>query len=438
MCSVQIDCALTEHFRPRATDGAGTRSTRRSGGHALLVASPKLFDDVPRTDGAPSGYRESHFAFLNRADSVFWGRVRDQLDAWYRAFPDADGDLRRRFRSDEPGQHYAAWWELYLHAVFRRLGFAVATHPDSGTTGGRPDFKLTRSGTAFLMEAATVFSGIVEDGRHGAREAEVLDALESVADPDFSLSVAFERVGASSPPKARFVRDVREWLKTLDPDVVRRESEAGADPPARSFAPAIDWEVHLRAFALSPEARGAPDHRMIGIGPASVGMVNDREKLAAKLRGKSRRYGRPGIPLVIAVLSLSSFADDDDVEEALFGSRAIQVSVTDPLTTTPVRQPDGLWQGSGGPSARHVSAVLHGSNILPQTCVGQLPRLWHHPWAAHPLTLDLPFAASRVEADRLVAHDARSDAATVLGLPAAWPGPEDPFPRHAGDGRSAG
>ncbi len=369
-------------------------------------------------------------------DALFWGRIRKQLDVWYREFPDTDGDLRRRFRSDAPGQHFAAWWELYLHAVFRRLGFAVATHPDMGTTVRRPDFELTRGGEAFLMEAATVFSGLVEDGRHGAREAEVLDALESVADPDFILSVAFEQVGASSPPKARFVRDVREWLKSLDPDAVRRESEAGAEPPERSFTPAADWEVDLRAFAFSPEARGAPGHRMIGIGPVSVGWVNDREKLGAKLRGKSRRYGRPRIPLVIAVLSLSSFADDDDVEEALFGSRANQVSVTDPLTTTAVRQPDGLWQGFGGPSARHVSAVLHGSNILPQTCAGQLPRLWHHPWAAHPLTLYLPFAASRVEEDRLVAHAARADAATVLGLPAAWPGPEDPFPRHApgGDG----
>ena len=69
--------------------------------------------------------------------------------------------------------------------------------------------------------------------------------------------------------------------------------------------PAADWEVSLRAFSVDPEARGAPGHRMIGIGPVSVGRVNDREKLAAKIRSKSRGYGQPDVPFVIAVLSLS-------------------------------------------------------------------------------------------------------------------------------------
>jgi len=81
---------------------------------------------------------EDSFAFLNRASGIVWERLREQLDAWYAAFPDDDGDLRRRFRSADPRQHFAAWWEIYLHALLTALGYKLTVHPTVPGTKGHP------------------------------------------------------------------------------------------------------------------------------------------------------------------------------------------------------------------------------------------------------------------------------------------------------------
>jgi hypothetical protein len=50
-------------------------------------------------------------------------------------------DLHNRFRATQGGQFLSAFWELYLHELFSRLGFTPEVHPDSGngTPAGFPD-----------------------------------------------------------------------------------------------------------------------------------------------------------------------------------------------------------------------------------------------------------------------------------------------------------
>jgi hypothetical protein len=58
-------------------------------------------------------------------DQPFWQRIRDELERWYADYPDDEHGfgLRARFRKAAPAQHFGAWWELYLHRLFRCLGF---------------------------------------------------------------------------------------------------------------------------------------------------------------------------------------------------------------------------------------------------------------------------------------------------------------------------
>jgi hypothetical protein len=108
------------------------------------------------TETAESTPRDS-FSFLNRADGIVWQRIRDKLNDWYAALPDDDESVRRRFRKADPRQHYAAWWELYMHALLRALGFDVTVHPDVPGTDGHPDFLAERGKESFYVEAVTVF-----------------------------------------------------------------------------------------------------------------------------------------------------------------------------------------------------------------------------------------------------------------------------------------
>lgn len=65
---------------------------------------------------------------------------------------------------------------MYLHRLFTRLGYRITIHPDVPDSTGQPDFDLSRGDERFYVEAAVVFSGIVNEGRDEVREGWVMDA----------------------------------------------------------------------------------------------------------------------------------------------------------------------------------------------------------------------------------------------------------------------
>ncbi len=135
-----------------------------------------MFDDKVRTDPEPGYARESTYAFLDRVDDPVFAAVRELLNAWVGRFASlhddaAISDLVGRLRSKEDIAFYAAFWELYLHELFVRLGFNIEVHPESGKDT-RPDFRLTRDGREIYLEAVMpnppgrAFQGVqgIQDG----------------------------------------------------------------------------------------------------------------------------------------------------------------------------------------------------------------------------------------------------------------------------------
>ena len=94
------------------------------------TAPLRLFDDGTRTDPSDPAYSEKYFHYLNRVDLPQYQRARDLLEKWFGAYPEpAKPDLRGRFRSSDDSQHIAAWWELYVFTLYRRLGYSLSVHP---------------------------------------------------------------------------------------------------------------------------------------------------------------------------------------------------------------------------------------------------------------------------------------------------------------------
>ena len=376
-----------------------------------------LFDQFERTDASPAKHGEDSFHLLNRAASPFWETIREELERWFQAYPAAHAaDLRNRFRNRRPDQHWSAWWELYLFSVFTALGFPVEVHPEIVDEPGRPDFRIDAEQT-FYLEATTVFSGIVEEGRHRERESWILDALNEGKSANFFVWVEFETVGTERPGIREVVAPVEEWLQRLDPDEVAASVDEGQRPPARSFA-FRDWRIRLDALPIRPEARGDPDHRLVGAGPMSSGVVNDRERLRKALDRKKRRHSKVEAPLILAVLGMSTFLEEEDVGQVLFGNEAVVID-----TGQLIRKPDGFWRSTHGASAREISAVLVGAAINPWSITKRWPRLWLNPWANRPIEADrIPFPQARVDDERLVHIEEKGAADEILGLPRDWPG----------------
>jgi hypothetical protein len=74
---------------------------------------------------------------------------------------------------------------------------------------------------------------------------------------------------------------------------------------------------------VRPDARGRDDHQVLGDGLIIAGWVDDSEQPLSKLKTKAGQYGRPEAPLVTAVLCASSFMNDLEIEQALFGREAV-------------------------------------------------------------------------------------------------------------------
>ena len=386
--------------------------------------SVTLFDNFERTDASPRRYDEDRYRFLNRVDQPYWQRIRQELERWYADFPDdqRNVDLCKRFRRPKPNQHFGAWWELYLHHLFRRLGFAVKVDPP--VRGGKPDFRMTRGSDPFLVEATTSFSSIVDDDRQPTREAAILAAVNQATNPNFTVGLEIEQLGPDQPKAREITEPLEQWLSDLDPDDVLGRSifEAPQKP-----LEVRGWKLLFTAFALSPEDRGRPDHRLLGMEPGMTGYVNDRTQLVSTLIGKRKKY-QPDDPLVVAVLLISSgTVDHEDIESALLGPVAYSVFPERGLGQ-PVRQRDGFWIRGSQPEATRVSAVLTGNNLVPENVTHTWPRLWPNPWAARPLTTDLPFPRGVASRQGGMEYEEVAGAPnSILGLADDWPGPEKPF-----------
>jgi hypothetical protein len=393
-----------------------------------------LFDDFERSDASPQSENEDDFASLNRIATPFFTEVRRVLEEWFARYPEEHASkLRQDFRSRLPGQHWAAWWELYLHELFTRLGYELAIHPRLPDSARTPDFEMRRGASRLYLEATVVFSGIVREDDDPQAPPWMIDAVNDVQSSNFFVGlVEVESAGSDRLKNRDIAAPLQEWLDELDPDDVEREYEGGGGFPQRTIS-CRGWEVVFEAYPLKREKRGEPIERVLGVGPVEAGSVNDIEQLGSKLKAKAGRYGRPQVPLVTAVLCMSTFMKRFDIEQALFGREAVFVPSNPSAEAALVRRGNGFWIHGESPQNRRVSAVLTAVGLHPSRAPGVTPVLWLNPWADHPLTEDWPFPeateATAIDDRQIVYREAAPDIHALLDLPPDWPGGE-PFPRR--------
>jgi hypothetical protein len=397
----------------------------------------RLFDEVVRTDARPAQHDEPRFAFLNRASSPYWERVRDALEHWFSRVPsECQADIRGRFRSSDDRHNMSALWEVYVHEALRVEGFTLTPHPDMPSTTRRPDFLAVRSDVSMYVEA-TVSSASNEDTASARRIARMNEALNKVRAPNFFLWLDMYKEGGADPPVGKLRRDLEAWLATFDPDKVASDltSATGlvADVMPQYRWQQDGWDIGIRAVPVKSEARGRPDHRPVGVtGPGRAAIVDAITPLRTTLEDKATCYGEMDRPYLIAVVCEAEMHTDDyDIEGALYGQEAVSFD-RETLEATHIRRPDGFWTGRQGVRGR-VSGVLTVWNIRPWTVHQAEPCLWHNPWADYPIPSGLPWASVKVDAKAGLMERAEParPARQRFGLTPDWPGPGDPFPKNS-------
>lgn len=181
-----------------------------------------------------------------------------------------------------------------------------------------------------------------------------------------------------------------------------------------------------------PDAeRGGAGSTLASFGEPAA-FLNLVRPIRKTLRDKGGRYGALDRPYVIAILVADPMANELDVVNALFGDVRVSVPVVTGRRGAPLlrRARTGFWSGPPAPRYTRVSAVTVAINLAPSTLRSVEPVTWLNPWAARPLTVELPWSLRVVDPGSGVISAGWSPipSATLFGLPPDWPGPEEPFP----------
>jgi hypothetical protein len=295
-----------------------------------------LFEARGRTRIGPRAHAEPVFNYLDSSAEPRVEAVRQALNGWFRHYPAGDG--RRfigEFRSKDDRQCLGAFWELYLHESFRRLGFEIDCHPSIAGSDYQPDFRVTYEGTAVYVEARLVgpSDSVVAAQR---REATVRDALEKVNSDHFFLSVTLVEAGPDSPSGRRLRNAVESWLRTLDADAALEVAQRNPSELSSKQFSLDGWKLDVTAYPVPPEQRGLP-RRAIGVyGPTGVTLLDTAAAIRDRLHKKSGKYEGLDAPLMPALLVReSTFADHDDVAAALYGTTCVRYELHPRQGTTP-------------------------------------------------------------------------------------------------------
>lgn len=236
----------------------------------------------------PAPHRETLAQRLARAASPADRRVRELLERWFSRLPsDAQADVRSRFWERDRRLALAAFWELYLHELLSRLGYALALHPRLRDGSRRPDFRAERGTDLFYLEAL-VHGPPSETWRAERRLYPILDVLHAVAREPFSIVLDDVEPGPGTPPLRELRDALQTWLASLDPlsDVGRTLAWHRAG-----------WRLVVRATT----AGDACGHPALTNHALSAGTSSSRRALTNKLQAKARRYHGLDAPLLLAL-----------------------------------------------------------------------------------------------------------------------------------------
>jgi hypothetical protein len=358
--------------------------------------SAQLFSAGPRKDRSKGGLEESTWAFLDRTADPAFTWVRDLLEGWFAAYPKRDrADLRGRLTSGDDAQFHGAWFELYLHALHRSLGFVVEVHPEMDGAGTHPDFRVVGNEGSMLVEA-TIPEGTGSAGRD-ARRARVAAAIDRVDCADFGLLFDIETEGLDAPSMRAVRRTVERWLDSLDwqAERARQEDGAGLDALPTRTMEVGDWSFSFRAWPRAPEQRGGQDGAILA-GPSDGGIFDHAGTLRDRLEQKAKKYGSVAEPVIVAVRLDGMAASDRDVRAALHGPFVGAWNPATDVVESTERRGVGLWHRDGTARNRQVAGVLVFDIELRPWSVGrQRPILWVHPDPEFPMP-DLPWDVARM------------------------------------------
>lgn len=260
-----------------------------------------LFDNIStelRTEAPPVA--RSKFDAVNSCNLWNdWSDVRRTCESWFGRIPETNrADLRSRFRSRQDSQHDAAFFELFLHEMFLRLGCHVEMHPE--VSGQTPDFRVSQSSKVAYVEATAV--GLTSNTiRRNHDEQDAINKLNKLTSPYFCLGVDMEGTLRETLSKGELTEKFEKLLNSHDSTEVQETiNQFGPYEAPSETIQRGDWTLTGWLLPASDNAGDEQIDRSIVIEPYRAKSVDPISVVRRTLKAKAEKYKRLDAPLVIA------------------------------------------------------------------------------------------------------------------------------------------
>ena len=276
---------------------------------------------------------------------------REELLRWLEGFPNRDHKFVKEFQTT----FNSSFWEIYLYAVFRDYGFSFDwAYP-------APDFLVTKGSSTFTIEATTA--------NHAAGEK---PEWEEDLTPEF-----FDKIDFNELNKLAIIRLANAFCSKSDKfkDKYCNHAHVNGRPFVLAIAPFEQPGFNLQAYRAieallfdyyvdEAEFLAAPEKFPHGLQGKSLGSVQKSNGTEIELGlFDCKRYSH------ISAVIFSSLATWGKVE-SMCGN---------PFTTVST-----VWSEPDGKMRRNVSSGGDISEVLTDGL-----RIYHNPYATHPLSHEL-------------------------------------------------
>lgn len=252
---------------------------------------------------------------------------RNKIDEWFEALPEqVKPDIQRRLRSESSHQHYGAYYELVMHAFFKKMGYSVDIHPK--LKEGEPDLFITGNNLEkpTIIEVATVFDDPIWQKEQWKLD-QILEQLDKIEHYFFvHVSVLSDCIPEIVDYKA-LKKFVAQWLDSFDPGATHKFHEI------RYQAGGLN--LNLMLIPLKAPQRKVPIVGGFMLPARSIGGTQLRRVLQKKIN----KYGsvkQLESPFAVALSFIDAPLDDESIIRELIGK--LQLVITRTQTGKEVRK----------------------------------------------------------------------------------------------------
>lgn len=365
----------------------------------------KLFDKTSEFIEGPASNNENSFNYYHKSNRVDIKIIRVTLEDWFSKYPETEKkELKIRFKKEFD----SAFFELFLHELFYKLGYEIVIHPELKDSNKRPDFLIIKNGKQTYVEAKICFDKTEVEMAFEHLQNEFYDQLSKVKIKGFLLAIEEVNFITKKQPRIKeLIVKIENEVAKLDPIQVTKDIQKyGFEECPGIEYENKDFNIIVKPMPLIESKKDTISENPIGMFPFESFWGGGEESLRQSILKKSNRYGKFEIPYLICINALGKKSGKNDIENLVWGSLQYTYS-TNPKDKDGkfTRKSDGIFNNSGKAQLKNVSGIIF-TKIFPSNIPNAKYWMYKNPFANNNFNFkDIDLVYSFIKDDQIISAE---------------------------------